>query len=199
MNCRVGIISLENEILLKEIIAELQRNDLYYHILYYPQEVKQKIDENFKGFFIFCLPPEEVKKWEKEIKSFMNKFFKIFYYHSLITVGFKKELFLQFDFIVVGEKRQKNLSQLLNYLDLNYWRKIPSKIIKGENGEFSPLLQNILFIISTMKDENINIEKIANRLNVKKIDILSEIRKNTGLSFTEFRKHILEYLHQKEN
>jgi len=200
MSKEIVILGKESNPLVKEIIEILEIQGIEY---YFVCSDLEKLTEFFinesKGFIIIiCLPPSHINILKKKYGSSLEPFFKIYYYYYINTVKFEYKIFLWFDFIIVGKLRKKSLFRTIEYLKNNYWRKIPVHIIKGTDDEYSPLFHNILFIISFLKDEKITVKKIADHLRIKENIIIEEIKKNSGLNFSEFKKKILEYLNRQE-
>jgi len=194
MEYKVAIISKKEDPIQEEISSILNKKNAEYFVLTHPSQSGPEYFDNMFGFLIIALPGKDLQIWLNKLDKDFNKFFKIYYYKNLSTIEPTPNLFPYFDFIVVGEQRKTNLSRLIDFLSENYWKKIPSNWVREKYGKFHPLMQNILFLISISKEENITLDYLSQKLRVDKEDILKEIKQSSGMNFKQFKKIIRKHL-----
>jgi len=194
MNPKVILISKKNEPSLNFLLTILKEHKIECQNIIHSRANLNEIDTvNFKGFFIFCLPPPEIKKWlQNHDDKFLNHF-KIYSYNFLIEDNIDNSVFLKFDFINAGEMENGILHKQLAFLKSNYWRKIPLSILGLKKVPDSKLIRK-LFNILERTDINItNFDQLSKKLNVSKEILRREIKKNLKIQYPELRSLLLDY------
>jgi len=199
MNPEVLIISKKHEPALKHLYRALREQEIELKSLMHSREALEALDTtNFKGFFIFCLPPVEIRYWlDKLEKKFLNQF-KIYTYDYLIADDLDCSLFLMFDYIIAGEQEYNRLVKHLQYLKSNYWRKIPITKLGLQTPPGSELIWKLFHLLERSDINSTNLDKVSEKLHVSHQALQREIRIHLHLQYTELKfalvKHYQEYL-----
>ncbi|MCK4559554.1 MAG: hypothetical protein KAV45_07200 [Calditrichia bacterium] len=194
MNPQVIIISKKNEPSLNYLLYALREHKIECHEIIHSRVNFNKIDTvYFRGFFIFCIPPSEIKKWLQNLDDRFLNYFKIYSYNYLIEDKIDTSVFLNFDFIIAGEQENGILHRQLDFLKSNYWRKIPFSKLGLKKVPDSKLIGK-LFKILEKTDINITgFDQLSKKLNVSKEILRREIKKNLKIQYPELRSLLLDY------
>ena len=191
---QVIVISQENEPLIRELIDQLIRHDFTnLNLAQRPNDLAELISNDFKGFIIFCLPPEELAAWMPYIDHNLLSMFKIYFYDSLIEEDLNSSLFLQFDYIIAGENKNGILKQQLDFLKMNYWRKIPLLQLGIEQPQLSKLLKKILLTLEKTDINLITLDHISTRLNVSTDTIRNELKDKLNINYSQLKNSLINY------
>ncbi len=194
MNPQVIIISKKNEPSLNYLLYALREHKIECHEIIHSRADLNEIDTvNFRGFFIFCMPPSEIKKWLHNLDDRFLNYFKIYSYNYLIEDKIDTSVFLNFDFIIAGEQENGILHRQLNFLKSNFWRKIPYSKLGLKKVPDSKLIRK-LFKILERTDINITgIDQLSKKLNVSNEILRREIKKELKMHYPELRSHLIDY------
>lgn len=194
MGPRIVIIGHKNEPALINLVHTME--DKYFkckEFIHSRKELRDFNTSDFKGFFIFCLPPGEIKIWLRGLEEKFLNYFKIYHYDYLIEEDIDSSVFLLFDYIIAGEQENGILHRQLEFLKANYWRKIPISTLGFQRVQGSKLIAK-LFKIMERTDINLtNLDQLSRKLNVSKDLIRVEIKKNLNMHYSELRTVLLDY------
>jgi len=194
MSPQVIIISNEHEPLLKGLIDELVRHDFTsLKLVYDHDKLSQLLENEFKGFIIFCLSPPDLSRWIPYLKSRLLNYFKIYYYNSLIEAEVDSSMFINFDYLIVGESKNGILSYQLDFLKLNYWRKIPLMYLGIEHSQVSKLLKKIIYTIEKSDINVMTLDHISNKLNISSEIIRQELKNKLNMHYTDLKNSLIDY------
>jgi len=194
MDPRVIIISKKNEPTIKHLIHALEDQCIKCEEFIYSKQELQKFDtSDFKGFFIFCLSPSDIKIWLKGLEEKFLNFFKIYSYDYLIEDDIDSSVFLLFDYIIAGEQENGILHRQLEYLKLNYWRKIPISALGFQRVQGSKLIAKLFQVLEKTDIDLTNLDQLSKQLNVSKDSIRIEIKKNLNMHYSQLRDTLLQY------
>ncbi len=149
--------------------------------------------KGFKGFFIFCLPPADIKNWLDGMQEKFLNFFKIYSYDYLVEDDIDSSVFLLFDYIIAGEQENGILSRQLEFLKSNYWRKIPISKLGFQKVQGSKLIAKLFQILERTDINLANLDQLSRQLNVSKDIIRVEIKKNLSMHYSELRSTLIDY------
>jgi hypothetical protein len=194
MSPQVIIVSNEDELLLRQLIDELIRHDFTNLKLVQEQNaLLNLINPYFKGFIIFCLPPDDLRHWMPFINGRLSNYFKIYYYNSLIEEDVSASMFLNFDYIIAGESKDAILSYQLDFLKSNYWRKIPLRHFGIEQTQISKLLKKIILTIEKTDINIVTLDHISASLNVSSETIRQELKDKLNINYSELKESLINY------
>ena len=195
INQQVVVIGNSGDPISSEVITVLHhRKDFCIRTIEAQDDLSIISQNNFKGFIIISLPSGRLKDWaEQFLKNNLRNYFSVYYYDSFFAERLGHSIYLEFDFVIAGEQRKINLSNLLDYLRENYWRKIPYSLLKVENGSMTNVMRRILFSLENQNSEDLTLEKISTKLRVRKSLIRKEIKSITDLNFSDLKKLIFDY------
>jgi hypothetical protein len=197
MKPKITVISRQDEPLLQELLDELHQRGFHgIPVCEQRSELKNYLQSEYKGFFIFCLSPHAVKNWYRPITHDLINYFKIYYYHSLLAQEIKTSIFLYFDFLITGEAKNHTLSTQLNFLEQNYWKKIPLKLLGIRRSRVSRLLQNIIKIMEIADVEDITLDHVSRKLDLQPQIVRQEIKNRLNMNYLDLKNTILKYYHQ---
>jgi hypothetical protein len=194
MKPKVIIISKRNEPSLQQLMQILK--ELNYEcptIVYTINKLKNLKTDNFKGFFIFCLPPSEIKEWKQLLEDKIPNFFKIYCYNFLVEHKIDSSIFLNFDYIIAGEEENGILNKQLVFLKLNYWRKIPVTKLGMKNGHRSMLLMKLFRMLERTDINSITLAQVSKQLNISKDRIRREIKCNLNMHYSDLKFFLIQY------
>ncbi len=194
MSPKVIIISKKNEPSLKHLVYALEERHIKCDdFIHSKSELKEFDIANFKGFFIFCLPPSDIRNWLKGLEEKFLNFFKIYSYNYLVEDDIDSSVFLLFDYIIAGEQENGILNRQLEFLKSNYWRKIPISKLGFQRVQGSKLIAKLFHILERTDINLTNLELLSKQLNVSKDIIRVEIKKNLNMHYSELRTTLLQY------
>ena len=194
MNPQVILISKKNEPSLNYLLYALGEHAIECHEIIHSRVNLNEIDTvNFRGFFIFCMPPSEIKRWLQNLDDRFLNYFKIYSYNYLIEDKVDTSVFLNFDFIIAGEQENGVLHRQLDFLKSNYWRKIPLSILGLKKVPDSKLIMK-LFQILERTDINItSFDQLSKKLNISKEILRREIKKTLKMQYPELISLLHDY------
>ena len=194
MKPKVIIISRKNEPSLQHLMHLLKQLDYECPTIV---NTKNKLNDletgNFKGFFIFCLPPSEIKQWKQFLEDKILNFFKIYCYNFLIEHKIDSSIFLNFDFIIAGEQENGVLNRQLDFLKLNYWKKIPLTRLGLNNVQQSMLLMRLFRILERTDINSISLDQISKKVGVSKERIRREIKNKLNMHYSDLKFSLIQY------
>jgi hypothetical protein len=194
MNPRVIIISKKNEPTLSHLIYALKAHKIECQEIIQSRAKLKEIDtENFKGFFVFCIPPAEIKNWLYDVEAKLLNFFKIYSYNYLIEDKIDSSVFLTFDYIIAGEQENGILNRQLKFLKSNYWRKIPFSELGIEKIPESKIIGKLFQILERTDISSASIDQLSNKLNVSKQILRQEIKKSLNIQYAQLKSILLNY------
>jgi hypothetical protein len=148
---------------------------------------------DFRGFFIFYLPPAEIGYWIKNLRIEFLNYFKVYCYDYLMVNNINTSEFLVFDFINAGEQEHEALQKHLAFLKDNYWRKIPLSKLGLKKIPDSGLLNKIFYILEHSDIISMTQQKLSNQLNVRDAEVRLELKKHLNLSFSRLRSMLIAH------
>ncbi len=194
MKPKVIIISRKNEPALQQLLHVLKQQEYECPtIVHAKNELKNLETSNFKGFFIFCLPPLEIKEWKQFLEDKLPNFFKIYCYNFLIEHKVDSSIFLNFDFIIAGEEENGALNKQLDFLKLNYWKKIPVTRMGLHNVQRSKLLIRLFRMLERTDINSITLNQISKNLNVSKHRIRKEIMCKLNMHYSDLKIFLIQH------
>jgi hypothetical protein len=194
MKPEVIIISKKDDPSLNYLLYVLTEHKIEYHNIIYSKSSLEKIDlANFRGFFIFCIPPSEIKNWLQNLDERFQDFFKIYSYNYFIEDEIDSSVFQKFEFIVAGEQENGILNRRIDFLKSNYWRKIPFSRLGLKRTTGSKLIGKLFHILEETDISITSIDHLSSKLNVSKETLRREIKKNLKIQYPMFRSLLLNY------
>jgi len=194
MKPEVIIISKKEDPSLNYLLYVIKENKIKCHDIIYTRSCLDKIDlANFRGFFIFCVPPSEIKKWLQNLDERFQDFFKIYSYNYFIEDKIDSSVFQNFEFIVAGEQENGILNRRIEFLKSNYWRKIPCSRLGLKRKTESKLIGKLFQLLEETDINITSLDHLANRLNVSKETLRKEIKKNLKIHYPVLRSLLLNY------
>jgi hypothetical protein len=191
---QIIIISNEDEPLLKDLIDELVRHDFTsLKRVYDHDNFSHLLDSEFKGFLIFCLSPADLARWMPYLKNRLLNYFKIYYYNSLIEENVDSSMFINFDHLIVGESKNGILSYQLDFLKMNFWRKIPLFHLGIEHSQISKLLKKIIYTIEKSDINVMTLDLISTKLNISSEIIRQELKNKLNMHYSDLKNSLIDY------
>lgn len=194
-NIQVIVIGNPEASICSEVVSVLhKRNNFCIKKIDSPEDLSTLLQNGLRGFLIFTLPANRLDKWSDYLsKNGPWNYFSVYYNDSLFTQNISDSIYLEFDFVIAGKQRKANLSNLLNYLTENYWRKIPYSLLPTKNGSITNLMRRILFSFEVQNPEELTLHKISAKLKVPQSFIRQEITNVIDLNFSDLKKLVLDY------
>ena len=197
MKPQITLISAPDEPLLQELLGELQQHNFHaIHRCEQPGELKKFLRPDYRGFFIFCLSPAALTNWYRQIRQDLVNYFKIYYYHSLRAEEIGKSIFLYFDFLISGETKNHALAMQLNFLEQNYWKKIPFYLLGIKQAQMTILLQNIIKTLEIADVQDITLDHVSEKLGLRREIVHQEIKNQLNMRYMDLKNTILNYYRQ---
>jgi len=194
MNPQVIIITEKNDLYLNRLINVLRDHQLdYYKVIDSRDKLKEIETENLKGFFIFSLPPSEIKKWLQFLDDKLLDYFKIYSYNYLLEDKIDTSVYLNFDFIIAGEQENSILHRQIDFLKSNYWRKVPLSKLGLKKFPDSKLIGRLLQLIEKTDIDITSFDQLSKKLNVSTDTLRREIRRSLKIQYPELRSFLLNY------
>jgi hypothetical protein len=198
MNPKAIIVANKREPFLNKLFVVLDEHKIECQGVIHSRKNLQDIDmQNFKGFFIFCIPPSEIKDWLTDINNRYLDYFKIYNYNYLREDNLLTSVFLYFDFIIAGEQENGILHRQIDFLKSNFWRKIPLSKIGLKKVSDSNLIWELFKLLERIDLNSTSFDKLSKKLNVSKETLRTEINKSLKMQYSELKSFILKYY--KEN
>ena len=201
MNPDVIIISRKDEPSLNHLCRALDDQKIECQTILYSRDELLELDtSDFKGFFIFCLPPKEIKTWLYNLEIKFLNHFKIYSYDSLVADNIDHSLFLMFDYMIAGEQEYNALIRHLQFLKYNYWKKIPITKLGLQSVPGSKIISKLFRLLEQIDINTTNLDQLAKKLHVSHNVLRREIRVHLNLQYTELKfalvKHYQEYFQE---
>jgi AraC-like DNA-binding protein len=117
----------------------------------------------------------------------------IYYYPTLNVNNFRYSDFSSFSHIVVGEKRAKDLAEILSSLIKTYWKKIPYRKFGMTYDALSPRLKRVMNYIETHELRDCSTNKIAAYLDISSGYFSQEFKRETELTFRTFMQRLIDH------
>lgn len=194
MKCKLMVIGDPEDSIISEIIDAVRSLDEpIVSTFLQPGELPLLLRKNFQGFIIISLPAEKLQEWSHSIQTVLKDFFTVYYYHSIYVCNLGQFISLGFDFVLAGDQRKSDLPPLLNYLARNYWKKIPSSLLKLENGAVTSNLRKIISAFETTNIAGITLDKISESSGLPPKVIGEEVRKALQMNVSDFKKLVRNY------
>ena len=180
------------------VVAEIEilianRDQMDFRVLNTIKELKNIHKQNLQGFIIFSLPSSKLRRLIDYINTEFQNLFLAFYGKSLFVMTLDNLIHVESDFVIAGEHRKENLIQLLRYLELNYWKKIPLSLLNLENGSITKNMRRIIFAFEILDPADYNLQKISKKTGLLNNVIKQEIQRAVQMTFTEVKNQILSY------
>lgn len=194
MKYKMVVIGDPEDSILSEIMdAARLLDELPVRTISQPAELAPLLRKNFQGFFIIALPAEKLPEWSHSLQSVLKDFFTVYYYHSIYVCNLSQFISLGFDFVLAGVQRKNDLSPLLAYLTGNYWKKIPSSLLKLENGAITNNLRKIISAFETADIAGLTLDKISENSGISPKIIREELRNALKMNVSDFKKLVRNY------
>lgn len=199
INQQVVVVGDPGDLVCAEVITVLHhRKDFCLRNIDSPDDLSILLQNNFRGFIIISLPSSKLNRWsEHYFKNGLRNYFSVYYYDSFYAGSLSRSKYLEFDFVIAGKQRKENLSNILDYLTENYWRKIPYSLLQLENGSMTNMMRRILFAFETQNAEELTLDKISANLRVPKSFVRQEIKNVIDLNFSDLKRLVFDYYRKK--
>ena len=184
----------ENSACAEVITALHDQKDFCIRNIDSPDDLSTMLQNNFRGFFIISHPSDRLNDWLGHfLKNGLRDYFSVYYYDSFFSGDLGRFMHLEFDFVIAGKQRRENLCSLLKYLTGNYWKKVPHSLLRLENGSMTNILRKTLSAFETLNAHDLDLDKIADKLNVSKSLIQQEIKDVIDMNFSDLKKIVFDY------
>jgi len=194
MNPEVIIISKKHEPALNHLHRALREQEIDCKTLVYSREALEKLEtKDFKGFFIFCLPPAEITAWLKDNECKFLNHFNIYHYDHLVADKIDHSLFLMFDYMITGMHEYKTLVKHLRYLKINYWRKIPTTKLGLQRMPASNLIDRLFRLLESLDVNTTDLEQVSKKLHVNNHKLQKEIKQHLNLQYCELKSVLVKH------
>lgn len=199
MSQQIALIAeSENDPIVTEIVNELRRQEIPRVIFARdPRELEEVIKNNFKGFFIFAYPTQNLYKWQSFFSEYLQPFYKIYFYKSFHIQSLMHFRLLDFDFVIAGEARRRDFSDTLEYVCINYWKKIPLSLFGDLPDGMSDLAYNILHLMERSDLKRLTLERMSSKLGISRDCLKQEMRQVFGLNFQQMKALMYEYYRER--
>ncbi len=144
-------------------------------------------------FIIVCDLNGEILEKIAHLENTTPGLTAIFYNHSLTVSDFPEVNRSPKVKMVIGEKRQEALKELILSLKQNYWRKIPYAQFNIDFDMLSPRMKKVMNIIETAAISKCNITNLASKLNLSPGYFSQEFKRETGKSFRRFMQDLIAF------
>lgn len=194
MKPQVIIFSKKNDPSLIYMLSVLKEHKIECQEIIYSKVRFNKIElANFRGFFIFCVPPSEIKNWLQHLDDRLMDYFKIYSYNYFIEEKIDSSVFRNFDFIIAGEQENGILHRRIDFLISNYWRKIPFSKIGLKKVPDSKLIGNLFQLLEESDIRSTSFDHLSYKLNVSKATLRREIQKDLKIQYSQLKSLLLNY------
>jgi hypothetical protein len=177
-----------------KIINYLQsRERIYTRIITDAEECNTFLENGFKGFLVFQMDPPALSHWFSRCRHNFNNFYKLYYNSNLYIHGLYNSIMMDFDFVIVDNSTNIKTLKIIDFLESNFWRKIPARLISDNGNHLNPLVKKIIKIIELSDIHTLTLECVASRLNLNSNIIRHTLRRQCNKSFTELKDTLTTY------
>lgn len=176
------------------VINYLQsRERIHTRIFTDAEECTTFLENEFEGFLIFQMDPLNLSQWFSKCRYNFYNFYTLYYNSNLYINSLHSSILTNFDFVIVNDKTNMMVLKTIDFLETNFWRKIPARLISTDGNHLNPLVKKIIKIIELSDLHNLTLECIASRLNLNSNIIRHTLRRQCNKSFTELKDTITIY------
>ena len=157
------------------------------------QEIDRFLREHSALFILIAIGPNGALDNLLKLNQRFPQIHFIYYYPTLNVNNFRYADFSVFSHIVVGEKRRKDLSDILLSLTKTYWKKIPYRKLGMVFDSLSPRLKRVMNYIETHELRDCSTNKIAGHLEISPGYFSQEFKRETELTFRTFMQKLIAH------
>jgi len=117
----------------------------------------------------------------------------IFYNHSLNFSVFSKFKQSSKINLIIGENRKASLSDMLDGIKENYWRKLPYQKFGIQLGSLSPRMRLAMHYVESAPIAECNISSLSSYLRISAGYFSQEFKRETHKSFRSFMQAVLDH------
>jgi len=196
---QVTIISRKSERILKKLIKELRLNRFTnFEVVESIEQVSELILDNYRGFFIFCLPATDLIRWENYIENHLGNYYLLYYYHSLYEERIDTSVFLIFDFVITGEGADCSIAGQLNFLQSNFWKKVPLSKLKVKKKHLPKTIRKLFYHLESTTDiDSISLSSVIKKLKINEVHFKRDLKESMNLNFTQLKDQLSKYYQSK--
>jgi AraC-like DNA-binding protein len=183
------IPSLRSE--LEKIVTKIKTVDVL--IITDPLVIKNTVKKNSILFLLLSIEKE------KDIKSIFQLYKKypqsslIFYHNTLNVQNITQSELCYFNYIIIGDGREKNLQGLIEKLSGTYWKRIPYQQMEIPYQNLSTRIKKVMHYIETHDLKECNSAKIANHLDISPGYFSQEFKRETEINYRDFMQYLLAH------
>jgi hypothetical protein len=188
------IISNKDEPALIHLLRALREQKIgCQEIIYTIDRLKEINLQDFRGFFIFCIPPPELKQWLCNLEKKILNHFKIYSYDYLVEDDINSSVFLIFDYIIAGEQEYSTLIKHLQFLKYNYWRKIPFTKLGLQKAPDSRLISKLFHLLERIDVNSTSLQQLSKELKVSKAELQLKIKKYLNINYSQLKSLLIQH------